>query len=223
MRESSEIVFILFSSHPFFTSWRPIYFQNMTQSLQHARKRWTTNCHKGDYNMELMVKRMEELSRRYLPQHDWALAEQDWWETHSNTQFTTTRFTKKVRRSSSKWKMSKNTEFRFSLLSWDRPHLVKILPCRYNVLRWDMCEIYYSFNSIFSSFIWIWIDFYVLKMIVNQNTGVQQRASTASPFSPRIFPVMKNQRCCISVAAMIIHKWCDKRSNCKLELDISLL
>ena len=45
--------------------------------------------------MELMAKRMEELSRRYLPQHDWALAEQDWWETHSNTQFTTTRLHKK--------------------------------------------------------------------------------------------------------------------------------
>ena len=94
MRESSEIVFILVSFHPVFTSWRPIYHQNMTKSLQHARKRWTTNCHKGDYNMELVAKRMEELSRRYLPQHDWALAEQDWWGTHSNTQLTTTRFTK---------------------------------------------------------------------------------------------------------------------------------
>ena len=115
MRESSEIVFILVSFHPVFSSWRPIYNQNMTQSLQHARKRWTTNCHKGDYNMELVAKRMEELSRRYLPQHDWALAEQDWWKTHSNTQFTTTRLHKKVRRSSSKWRMSKNTGSPFCL------------------------------------------------------------------------------------------------------------
>ena len=118
--------------------------------------------------------------------------------------------------------MSKNTELRFSLLSWDQPHLVNILPCRYNVLRLEMWGISYSFNSLFSSLIWINIDFYLLKMIINQNTGVQQRPSTTSPFSPRIFPVMKNQRCCTSVAAMIIHKWCDKRSNCKLELNISL-
>jgi len=55
----------------------------------------------SDYNSELESERMEELSRRYLPQNDWVLAEQDW----------------------------------FSLLSWEQSHLVKILPCQYNVLR----------------------------------------------------------------------------------------
>ena len=70
-------------------------------------------------------------------------------KTHKNAMFNSTCVHKKVGKSSSKWKASKNTELRFSLLSWDRPHLVKILPCRYNVLRLDMWEISYSFNSMF--------------------------------------------------------------------------
>jgi len=55
----------------------------------------------SDYNLELDSGRMEELSRRYLPQNDWVLGDQEW----------------------------------FSLLSWGRSRLVKILPCQYNFLR----------------------------------------------------------------------------------------
>ena len=129
MRESSEIVFNLLYFHLFFTSWWPIYYQNMTQSLEHARKRWTKTWPKGDYNMELTIKRMEALSRRYLPQHDWTLAEQDWWgnaltqtcpgKDHSEMSIM-------------------QAKRRFSLLFWEKPHLVNILPCRFNVLRLDL-------------------------------------------------------------------------------------
>jgi len=54
-----------------------------------------------EYNEELTAERMESLSGRYLPNHDWNLAEQDW----------------------------------FSLLSWEKAHLVKLLPCQFNVFR----------------------------------------------------------------------------------------
>jgi len=54
-----------------------------------------------EYNEELTSERMESLSQRFLPNHDWYLGDQEW----------------------------------FSLLSWERSHLVKLLPCQFNVYR----------------------------------------------------------------------------------------
>jgi len=54
-----------------------------------------------EYNEELTSERMESLSRRFLPNHDWNLGDQEW----------------------------------FSLLSWERSHLVKLLPCQFNVFK----------------------------------------------------------------------------------------
>ena len=34
---------------------------------------------KGEYNEELTSERMESLSRRFLPNHDWNLGDQEWW------------------------------------------------------------------------------------------------------------------------------------------------
>ena len=167
-----------------------------------------------------MAKRMEELSRRYLPQHDWALAEQDWWETHSNTQFTTTCLHKKSQKVKFKMKSVQKywAQVFPSVLGPTSPRENLALSIQCFEVGYFLVFQFHIFQHYLVSNWFIWS-----KTIINQSTGVQQKASTASPFSPRIFRVMKILLYCIFVAAMIFHKWCDKDQFCKLDLDYGYL
>ena len=69
-----------------------------------------------EYNEELRPDAMRQLSKKFLPLPEWNLAAQDWFSLLSFFLFFF-------------------IFFRFSLLSWAKPHLVASLPCRYNVLQ----------------------------------------------------------------------------------------